>query len=806
MITFEEIKNSNPLLILYPGGCGGEFVASTLSRADASFHPLQGRYDPDKNRHVINCAINYVTNWGDPNDPETWISPYFKEAETEGAGRHIIKDHCIMYYLEYYMKFMPNIEIIYMVPFKNVEYFSQLLFLKATELITSPVDHAFVRKVISDRVPADRIDKIVSWLNSQKEFWMHELHTVNSKLQLGESIENMVHQPSLEASIIGHQAVMRSEFLQVSSLLPAYPNIHLVNSDSLMIDGVDFWEEINKITGGVNIDFALGETQKWILKNNELISNYAAATFDLTRPQTEKTRITMALHSDCPIEVLTIMATHDTERSVILATACNPNVTPEIIDIILSRGIITPKDLSDYVTSYNLRESINQLKSTFCPIPWNHVSTNPDGTIRPCCLIFSEKDDKSGDKGEIRKDDGSVLTSNDKISENRNAPIWKTLRSGFLKGEKSSLCHLCWDAEIHGSGSHRQRSMDLFPNVITKAIQKTNPDGSVLHDDFPIEYWDLRFGNNCNLKCRTCGPASSNSWYDDIIALSSKEHLAEALKPYIKIENVSGVTKIIDTFNWYDDSILWDDIVDNLEYTSRFYFTGGEPTINNKHKELLKIMIDRGLSKNIDLDYNTNVAGLPRDMFDLWPHFKSVFLGMSVDGIYDHFEYTRHPGKWNAAERTIRKIDTMPELANVDAVFAVTVSVFNVLHVLDMQWWSCEQHWQRIRTELVLHPLYESAMYNIQNLPVEMKKYITKRYTQFIAEMNLCFSDNKQLVRSVTKQLTAIVRHMNSVNPEHHLWDKFIFSTEKLDKIRGEDWRRSLPDIADLEKYYNANR
>jgi hypothetical protein len=62
------------------------------------------------------------------------------------------------------------------------------------------------------------------------------------------------------------------------------------------------------------------------------------------------------------------------------------------------------------------------------------------------------------------------------------------------------------------------------------------------------------------------------------------------------------------------------------------------------------------------------------------------------------------------------------------------------------------------------------------------------------------------LVRSVTKQLTAIVRHMNSVNPEHHLWDKFIFSTEKLDKIRGEDWRRSLPDIADLEKYYNANR
>ena len=40
--------------------------------------------------------------------------------------------------------------------------------------------------------------------------------------------------------------------------------------------------------------------------------------------------------------------------------------------------------------------------------------------------------------------------------------------------------------------------------------------------------------------------------------------------------------------SWYEDSRLWSDINNNITDIKRIYFTGGEPTINHKHKELLE--------------------------------------------------------------------------------------------------------------------------------------------------------------------------------------------------------------------------
>lgn len=534
--------------------------------------------------------------------------------------------------------------------------------------------------------------------------------------------------------------------------------------------------------------------------------------FDLSVPHTNEERIEMALDIDCPSEVLSTIATYDTEHDVILAVACNPVSTQSMIDVVLARTGLSTDELATYIATYNNSKSIRKLSETFCPIPWNHVSTNPEGTVRACCQILDFKKPSKFEfseygTGNIIKDDGTTLSSSDNIDEHRNAPMWKSLRSQFIKGEKPELCKLCWNEESNGIGSHRQRTIKIFPDVAAKAVEKTDNDGTITPSDFPIEYWDLRFGNNCNLKCRTCSPVSSNSWYSDYVAMSSEDSLVDNFAPYISIEKDSNNKSIIiDTYNWYDNSVMWENIISGLPHTKRFYFTGGEPTINVKHKELLKIIIDKGLASNIDLDYNTNVAGIPSDMFTLWPQFKSVNLGMSVDGIYEHFEYIRHPGKWSAAERTLRKIDSGTSLSNTKAALSVTVSIMNVLHILDMQWWMREQSWQRIMPVLTLHNLYVPHEYNIQQLPEEMKFFITKRYTKFMNDITRCYPEDYGFVSEIRKQFTSVLNHMNvSVLPTSG-WDNFVTLSERLDKIRKEDWKISLPELVILEEYYNATK
>jgi hypothetical protein len=526
--------------------------------------------------------------------------------------------------------------------------------------------------------------------------------------------------------------------------------------------------------------------------------------FDLTIPRSNDDRVLLALDKDCPVDVLYTMARYDTERDVMLAVAYNANVTPEIINVVLAKLSMTAEELQVKIEQYRKENVMNGLRSTFCPIPWNHVSTNPEGTVRACCQIL---DTNQYGTANIVKDDGTTLTGADDLTQHRNAPLWKSLRSQFIKGEKPELCKLCWDEESNGVNSHRQRTSKLFPAIISNAVKNTNLDGTIKHIDFPIEYWDLRFGNNCNLKCRTCSPVSSNSWYNDYIALASEEKLVETFKPYITIEKMdNGKTKITDTYNWYDDSKMWQTIIDGLDHTTRFYFTGGEPTINQKHKELLKIIIDRGLAKNINLDYNTNVAGIPSDMFNLWANFKTVNLGMSVDGIYEHFEYIRNPGKWSAAERTLQKIDSAHNLTNITAAFSVTVSTLNVLHILDMQWWMKEQNWKRIIPALTLHTLYKPYMYNIQYLPEEMKFYITKRYTQFINDIVRCFPDDVAFISVVRKQCSSVINYMNAETHARHTWNEFVEFSDRLDVIRGESWRESLSELVTLEEYFHTTR
>lgn len=529
--------------------------------------------------------------------------------------------------------------------------------------------------------------------------------------------------------------------------------------------------------------------------------------FNLDEYRDMDARIDMVNLTDCPLAVRRIVAEHDQDQEVLLALWKLKLNDPQIDEFLNKNMETSPADLDKAQT-----EAENaQVHKVWCSLPWTHASTNADGSIRMCCQMIH--DNKQAPYGSVFKEDGSVLTADDDLRKHRNAEAWKDVRAKMIAGVDPEICKLCTLEENNGIGSKRTFTKKIHANTFKRSLELTQEDGTIKDEDFPISYYDLRFGNKCNLKCRSCGPTDSNLWYGDWYEAHKEEGSKFAMRGHDTlaiVKNDDGSYDVPDVFDWHEENntTLWDNINEDMSkgVIDRFYFTGGEPTINLKHRELLDKAIEFDVAKNISLEYNTNMAGIPSKVFTQWKQFKNVGIGMSLDGMYEHFEYIRHPGKWSVVEKNIRRIESEPGFEKVTAAISLTLSTMNVLHVLDMQWWAREQRWSRISQAIKIANLYGPAYMNIQNLPPEAKKYIGERYEQFIAAMHRRWNDSRKDISigfTIEQRLRAVLDHMNAVDQDPKAWKNWYVETEKYDKLRNEDWKETFPEIVELIKVAN---
>jgi hypothetical protein len=164
-----------------------------------------------------------------------------------------------------------------------------------------------------------------------------------------------------------------------------------------------------------------------------------------------------------------------------------------------------------------------------------------------------------------------------------NSDNYKKIRKDLLKGTIPLQCkQSCYNKEATGSISPRQISNKKYAQY-THLQKNTDIEGSVTHNP---NYIDIRFGNLCNFKCRTCGPDASTSWYKEFPAYRFK--------------------KAID--NYTENTIFWDSLSEISKSIEHVYFAGGEPFVQDGHYKLLIFLIDNNYAKDIELTYNTNLS------------------------------------------------------------------------------------------------------------------------------------------------------------------------------------------------------
>jgi sulfatase maturation enzyme AslB (radical SAM superfamily) len=391
----------------------------------------------------------------------------------------------------------------------------------------------------------------------------------------------------------------------------------------------------------------------------------------------------------------------------------------------------------------------------FCMLPWVHMHLWPAGTTYPCCL--ADPDLPVGD------------TQKESLQEIWNGEQMRQLRLNMLNGIKSPECRRCYELEENNMHTLRLSSNENFKHHWDK-VEQTQPDGSA--GDVSLNYMDIRFSNLCNLKCRSCGPQFSSSWFED--------HKATHGDP--------GHPKILQVRD--EMKSFMDELDPLLESVERVYWAGGEPLITKEHYEILDKWIAMG-KRDVRMDYTTNFTQMyykRKTAFEYWNSFEHVRVAASLDANHARAEYLRKNMDWSQVVQNRR--DMLETCPHVYFELTPTVSVYNVLNLPDFhKEWIEEGLLEpaNIRINILLDPTYM----RLQILPEAEKEAIRKRYQE-----HLTYLDQFENIDSVKQDYKNILQYLETDRTkEIPIWR---FKTLRLDKLRKEDVFEVFPELEAL--------
>lgn len=444
------------------------------------------------------------------------------------------------------------------------------------------------------------------------------------------------------------------------------------------------------------------------------------------------------------------------------------------------------------------------MSKTWCPLPWISQSVRNNGDVRVCCHAKGSKN-----QGMLKKDNGAIYNvAKDHLSDAINSPTLRKMRLKMLKGDRPEECIRCQKEESNGIESRRIYETANWEDFFSfeKAVQVTDEKGYVNPVKNPVVYYDLRFGNRCNLKCRMCGPTDSDSWYSDYVKAWGQEGFTDSHGFVKLIQKDNGLyqTKNKD-YDWIDSSYFWKQIKDNAQHVKQIYTVGGEPLLIDKHYELLSMIIKNGQSKNVVIEYNSNLTFLPDRALELWKYFKRIHVGVSIDGPGIINDYIRYPSRFEKLEKNLDRLDKSS--SNVKGWIATTVQAYNIFYLTDLIHWKLKKHFKNINSVeghnpvLTLHPLHNPEFLNVKALPKTYKNQVKEKFDSFllslkdiVGEEGYSEKESIKIQLAAEKLLNSYADYMDSEDWSH-LMPKFIKFTKSLDHLRKQKLKDVMPEL-----------
>ena len=392
-------------------------------------------------------------------------------------------------------------------------------------------------------------------------------------------------------------------------------------------------------------------------------------------------------------------------------------------------------------------------KKHFCILPWIHMHIWPAGKVYPCCLSHPE-----GILGD---------TKQQTLEEIWNGEPMRNLRLNMINDIPSQVCRRCYELEESNMTTLRIASNTNFKHHLDK-VKETKPDGTL--ENMSMAYMDIRFSNICNLKCRSCGPQFSSSWFED----------------HKKLFGNPGHPSILRV---RDDMLnFMEELRPLLDSVEKVYWAGGEPLITEEHYTILDYWIEKNM-KSVKMDYTTNFSQMrfkKKSIFEYWNSFDHVRVAASLDANHQRGEYLRKNIDWNKIVQNRKEM--IKECPNVYFEITPTVSVYNVFNLPDFHKEWIEEGLlepNNFRINLLLDPTYM----RVQILPASMKNKIRFKYEKHIEYLE-SFENTKEVINNFKNILT----YLDSDDKTNEI-TRWFAKTSVMDELRSENIFETFPEL-----------
>ncbi len=422
---------------------------------------------------------------------------------------------------------------------------------------------------------------------------------------------------------------------------------------------------------------------------------------------------------------------------------------------------------------------------TFCSLPWIHLSTTPNGKAKICCIAGSELKNSENETYSLEKH---------KISDVWNSEQLLAVRKKMLNGEKVEACSQCYMEEELGGHSMRIGFNDKWhvqeKELVYQRVEESKKNGYKL-ESMPW-YYDLRQGNLCNLKCRSCSPHNSISIEKEYQKISKNDPWFAKNMYHPELEESYR--------SWFNNEDFNTQLSAQIPNIKKFYFTGGEPTLIERNYDLLQHCIDTGHASHIELMFNTNLTNMSDRFLTLLKSFKNVMLNLSIEGFEKEQEYLRGNSKWPVIDANLRKLGRY-DGTNIQILITPVIQACNVL-TIDKLFSYVENLNEELGKDLFhFMPIFlsEPRYLEMSILPETVRFDAADRLETFLKKSKIPSYD--KYFETKVNQIILKLREKSVESAE--LIDFFIQFTRSLDAERKQSFKHTFPEL--FEKWSKSS-
>ena len=398
----------------------------------------------------------------------------------------------------------------------------------------------------------------------------------------------------------------------------------------------------------------------------------------------------------------------------------------------------------------------------YCVIADRGLGLHNSGRTYLCCHSRKYLEDQQGEQ---------IYLDTHTLEDAWASPTRREIQTALEQGVEHASCQACWDDEHAGKKSRRQWFNDMALPVTGR-------------EDQP-EIFDLKMGNTCNMKCRTCNPEVSSQWYREDWELTAGPQEGISYPDYLR-----RWRRITASYS-DDNQALWSTMREWIPNSVYIDYYGAEPMLIKKNFEVLQAAVDQGRAGEIDLHFSTNGTIWNQDLEDLLRNFRNVYFDLSIDDIGPRCGYIRYSSDWDLVGTNLQSfLRAKHNNKNFHFCVCITINSLNVFYLDEIV-----DYFASVNLPVNFNMLHLPLHLNIKSLPGEIKDIISQKLEHYLLGPTA-----NQWHRDYWRDHQSVV--LNFLNtemenqPKH--WQQFEYYLRALDRTRDQSFEQALPEFARL--------